>query len=132
MNRGDSGSYKSSVIALNKLLDKCGMPRLDSRHPFDWLVMNAFYVSEKSKDDTINRMKVLYEKIFNAGNPESQFQLALIYFEGKGVEKNLYEAKVWAEKAVLNGWKSAKPLLERILRSIAAIDKSTERGEEKK
>lgn len=64
MNRGDTGSYKSSIRDLNKLLDKCGMPFLDSRNPFDWVVMNAFYASAKGNTDVIERMKKIYEKIF--------------------------------------------------------------------
>lgn len=33
------------------MLDGCGMPRLDSRNPFDWLILNALAYTHKAKTD---------------------------------------------------------------------------------
>ena len=57
--------YKESIEELNEVLDQCGMPRLDSRNPFDWIVMNSLYVSTKNDyDGALDRMKEIAEKIF--------------------------------------------------------------------
>jgi len=43
-------AFNSHMKDLNKQLVYCGMPTLDPRHPFDWLIMNTFSYVYSSSD----------------------------------------------------------------------------------
>jgi TPR repeat protein len=54
----------------------------------------------------------LLESVASAGNPQAQFNLALFYLNGNGVEKNTQKAIEWARKSADQGHANAKRLLE--------------------
>ena len=63
---GDMENYKESILTLNEALDECGMPRLDSRNPFDWIVMNSFYYAgAPDNPGAMDRMSKITERVFN-------------------------------------------------------------------
>ena len=51
-------------MLLNNILFKCGMSKLDSKNPFDFIVINAL------EHDGIVRMEEFIEKIFNVAEDE--------------------------------------------------------------
>jgi hypothetical protein len=63
--------FKEHMLVLNDLLKTHGMPELDARHPFDWIVMNSMrcgYIQDKEKknewiDDIEERMQALIERM---------------------------------------------------------------------
>lgn len=64
-------AFRECIMDINdKLLEPCGMPLLDSRNPFDWIVMNALhyaYFSGGNKDDgddTVGRINGVMTKLF--------------------------------------------------------------------
>ena len=72
MRRGEYGSYKSAITALNKLLDKCGMHRLYSRNQYDWLIMNSFYATAKNDGDVIVRMRKIAKIMIEMDETENE------------------------------------------------------------
>ena len=57
---------KDPIEALNDLLEECGMPTLDSRNLFDFLIMNSMYWESKQKDFfAIDRVKEIIRSAFN-------------------------------------------------------------------
>ena len=48
------------------------------------------------------------------GNPEAQFQLAVCYFRGNGVEENIEEHLKWLKRAADQGHQKAIEALEMI------------------
>lgn len=69
--------FDEAVNLLNEeILDKCGMPRLDSRNPFDWIVMNSLITREEDAEErTIDRLNKIEENILNAYNIDSNESL---------------------------------------------------------
>jgi hypothetical protein len=57
--------YQESIMNLNAVLDKCGMPLLDSRNPFDWIVMNSIHASSTKDYGAIDRFKKVLNEIYN-------------------------------------------------------------------
>ena len=64
-------------IINDDLLEPCGMPLLDPRNPFDWIIMNAIYYAyystvedDDEKDDTVERICRVMEQLFQRGNEE--------------------------------------------------------------
>lgn len=47
--------------------------------------------------------------------PEAQFQLGLMYMNGRGVEKNQLTASYWFNRAARNGNEMAKNMVDRLL-----------------
>ena len=56
--------YDTSVIDLNDILNMCGMPRLDSRNPFDWIIMNSFAASEREDFGAIDNLHKVAVQVF--------------------------------------------------------------------
>jgi len=48
------------------------------------------------------------------GNPRAQFHVGALYYEGRGVHKDLDQARIWLERAASNGSTPARELLRRI------------------
>jgi hypothetical protein len=59
----DHLGLEGNVAIINNMLSDCGMPKLDSKNPFDWIVLNAL----NSKG--IERIELIIQEIFNI-NPE--------------------------------------------------------------
>ena len=58
---------RKNVIRINKdILEPCGMPRLDARNPFDWIILNAMSHSCGSDDgmDAKERLCALIDVLF--------------------------------------------------------------------
>ena len=80
----DYGEYADNQAAFaeciniinDDLLEPCGIPFLDPRNPFDWIIMNALYYAyytvedEDEKDDTVERISKVMEQLFQRGNEE--------------------------------------------------------------
>ena len=69
---GKYGSNENFNDQIKKIdygvLTACGMPTLDPRNPFDWLIINSIYyantVDEANNKDTIERIKEVMDKLF--------------------------------------------------------------------
>lgn len=71
-------AFDECVRVINDdLLEPCGMPRLDPRNPFDWIILNALnyaYFSgtdeedEEDDIDTIERIKAIMERLFSGSD----------------------------------------------------------------
>lgn len=61
-------------IINDTLLEPCGMPLLDPRNPFDWIIMNALYCvcftgdGKDEDDDTVERIVRVIEQLFRRGD----------------------------------------------------------------
>ena len=75
----EDGSAKDNLFehhsALNGLLKQCGMGILDPRHPFDWIILNALYIShieykknEMVADNPKERLVKLFKKLGKMNN----------------------------------------------------------------
>jgi len=58
-----------------------------------------------------SRAAVLFADLARAGDPDAQFNLALIYHSGEGVPRNDREALYWAWRARIEGLPAAEPLI---------------------
>lgn len=80
------------------------------------------YYSESKDEVAIKWLK----KAAIQGNPEAQLRLAEAYYKGRGVEKDLEEAKKWAQNAADQGLPIAKDFIKEIKNtkndSVADID----------
>ena len=56
--------FASRVAELNGVLESCGMPKLDSKNPFDWIVLNSL------ESDGVPRMEAIVQNIFEIEEPE--------------------------------------------------------------
>jgi hypothetical protein len=53
--------YKSRLLAVNKALYECGMPRLDSKNPFDWLFIHALESDELESETMSKMIKIIFD-----------------------------------------------------------------------
>jgi hypothetical protein len=65
-------AFEECIEIINfDLLEPCGLPTLDPRNPFDWLVINALYYCCFAKDDedtdTVERIRLVISELFNGG-----------------------------------------------------------------
>ncbi len=58
----------------------------------------------------------LYEKAAQAGHPDAQYEIAMLYARGRGTEKNDNRARLWLERAARQGHPGASYLLSQKLR----------------
>lgn len=61
--------FEECIRILNyDILDICGMPHLDARNPFDWLILNALYYNyiEEEDDDAVERIETVMEALFSS------------------------------------------------------------------
>jgi len=58
-----------------ELLNLCGMPKLDSRNPFDWLMINALYYCHFNDDDkdAVDRISKLMDALFNEARGDNEY-----------------------------------------------------------
>ncbi|MCL2398966.1 MAG: hypothetical protein FWC91_04360 [Defluviitaleaceae bacterium] len=70
LTEGEVVDYRDSINRLNHDLRTCGMPSLDSRSPFDWMVMNALFSVEADGNNPIDRMKMVAKKVFGVDDDE--------------------------------------------------------------
>ena len=61
----------------------------------------------------------IWKKLAAQGNPQAQYFLGSILFEGKGVPKNLEEAREWFEIAHRNGFTRADLMIRRVDESLS-------------
>ena len=54
-----------------------------------------------------------FQMAAQSGDDEAEHQLALLYLEGRGVDRNLVQAYLWANRAVYNGNDAARTTRER-------------------
>src|SRR5690606_21832982 len=57
-----------------------------------------------------------YEKAAQAGDPDAQYEIAMLYVRGQGTEKNDNRARLWLERAANQGHPGASYLLSQKLR----------------
>ena len=66
-------AFEECIHILNyTVLEDCGMPRLDARNPFDWLIFNALcycYV-ESIEDDAVDRIRTVMDALYGTGEGE--------------------------------------------------------------
>ena len=64
-------AFNECIMDINDhLLDPCGMPLIDPRNPFDWIVMKAIHYAYFSSDneddtDTVDRINEIMNLLFN-------------------------------------------------------------------
>ena len=58
-----------------------------------------------------SKAKYWYEKAAKQGDADAQIALALLYYDGKGVAKDIKKAKYWCKKSAEQGNTEAKQLL---------------------
>ena len=51
--------FMPRIMIINQILEECGMPKLDSKNPFDWIVINSL------ETDGIVRMEEIIRNIFD-------------------------------------------------------------------
>ena len=59
--------FEECIRRLNyATLEPCGMPHLDARNPFDWLIINALYFCyfESADDDAVERIEAVTEALY--------------------------------------------------------------------
>ena len=63
-------AYENHILALNGVLEDLGMPRLDHRHPLDWVVLNALFCAHceykgvgDAFDDAASRLQDFFEAL---------------------------------------------------------------------
>lgn len=81
----------------------------DLNHPTALCNLARHYLTEQAKD--YKRAKELFEKASELGNEHAFYGLAVIYYHGLGVEKDIYKAWEYLEKAINKGDTEARYLL---------------------
>jgi len=64
------GYFEESMKKINGVLEKCGMPRLDPRTPFDWVMLNALAfcnLKRDTDDDAVDRINKVINALFKMG-----------------------------------------------------------------
>jgi len=68
--------FKQCMNILNlELLNLCGMPKLDPRNPFDWLMIHALYychVNDEDKD-AVDRIRELMDALFSEERNDNEY-----------------------------------------------------------
>jgi len=62
----------------------------------------------------------IWRPLAERGNARAQFHIGALYYEGRGVAKNLGSARLWLERAAGQGSEPARALLARIAEETAA------------
>jgi hypothetical protein len=80
MYTSKEAAFAEAIININDdILEPCGMPLLDFRNPFDWVVLNALHYAYYSDDpedvdvedtDVVERINALMDKMFDRGEVE--------------------------------------------------------------
>jgi len=80
MMANEEKEFITRVKLINGILEECGMPKLDSRNPFDWIVLNAL------ESDGIVRMEEIIHSIFGVAEAEAEADLPTPYLVMRGEE----------------------------------------------
>jgi hypothetical protein len=65
----DYQMFEGNVEIINSILRVCGMPMLDSKNPFDWIVLNSL------KSRGVERMEDIIASVFNIDpDDDSQYR----------------------------------------------------------
>jgi len=75
MMANEEKEFMPRVHLINGILEECGMPKLDSKNPFDWIVLNAL------ESDGIARMEDIIQNIF-----EKTAVYATLYVMKEGIK----------------------------------------------
>lgn len=73
---------------------------------FSSVSFGAEDLSQTELDDLISRVE--------KGDPEAQFKLGLMYYQGQNVKQDYEQAKFWLEKAAKQGYKQAVDEIEKL------------------
>ncbi|MDG2270473.1 MAG: SEL1-like repeat protein [Alphaproteobacteria bacterium] len=65
------------------------------------------------------RAYALWRPLAEAGTPMAQFHLGALYFEGRGVPRDLSQARTWLNRALGQGVERARFLLSRVEKGLA-------------
>ncbi|MBS28568.1 MAG: hypothetical protein CL566_06525 [Alphaproteobacteria bacterium] len=68
------------------------------------------------------RAYAIWLPLADAGGASAQFHLGALYFEGRGVDRNLGEAKRWLRRALEQGQERAQFLLGRVEAQISSAN----------
>jgi len=84
-------------------------------------------VAEYNQGNYIKALDAFYV-LAKEGHPKAQFNVALIYANGKGVNKDIYQAKEWYKKAAEQGNTAAQYNLAKLISQ--SSDKTDPRAQE--
>ena len=101
MKSGDSPFQCFSII--DEKNDVCLM----SREEFPYQVSNYLVHTYSSNSKCGKHFLRLAKEVADTGSSISQYNLAIVYYDGKCVEKNLNESLIWAEKSALEGYEQS-------------------------
>jgi TPR repeat protein len=88
------------------------------------LLTSSVQVSAETMEDAMNAARMrdyatmasILKKLANEGDKDAQYQLAKLYRNGLGVDKDLQKAGVWANKSAQQGVKKAIELRDTLCR----------------
>jgi len=80
MMANEEKEFIPRVQIINGILEECGMPKLDSKNPFDWIVLNAL------ESDGIARMEEIIQGIFETVDDTDISGVATLYLLEQGVK----------------------------------------------
>jgi len=86
MMANEEKAFIPRVKLINGILEECAMPKLDSKNPFDWIVLNAL------ESDGIVRMEEIVRNIFGTNEDENTVDMpklarsAILYVLEKGIK----------------------------------------------
>ncbi|MDR1463260.1 MAG: sel1 repeat family protein, partial [Azoarcus sp.] len=66
-------------------------------------VSKAVSLREKGGSYNLKQAYLLSEEVAKEGNPEAEFNIGVMYYDGEGIPKNRKEAAVWFRKAAEKG-----------------------------
>ena len=102
--------------ASNKNLDIINIEG-DASNRYDreiFLLGKNYYQGSNGVEKSYGKAVELWDILAKRGNPLSQYNVALCYYNGKGVEKDIDKAKEYLEKACERGFAPACELLKKI------------------
>ena len=79
-----------------------------------FLLGKNYYQGSNGVEKSYGKAVELWDILAKRGNPLSQYNVALCYYNGKGVEKDIDKAKEYLEKACERGFAPACELLKKI------------------
>lgn len=79
-----------------------------------FLLGKNYYQGSNGVEKSYGKAVELWDILAKRGNPLSQYNVALCYYNGKGVEKDINKAKEYLEKACERGFAPACELLKKI------------------
>jgi len=77
MMANEEKEFITRVNLINGILEECGMTKLDSRNPFDWIALNAL------ESDGIVRMEEIIHSIFGAADADADLPMPYLVISSK-------------------------------------------------